>query len=147
MDLSTWTPDLSTQFGPLGNFADFSFLAAWHSTGYSSSPSARSLSRSPSSSPPSFTQSPSPPRSLVRDGQTSPHSPAFGSSVDARFNAYIHTKYVCVRARVYTACPWVQASTPLRWPGRCRCLTSFSYERCLLLKNRFSNVLPIRDRP
>ncbi len=42
----------------------------WHS----SSPSARSLSRSPSSSPPSFT-SPSPTRSLVRDGQTSPHRP------------------------------------------------------------------------
>jgi hypothetical protein len=43
----------------------------WHS----SSPNARSLSRSPSSPPPSFTQSPSQPRSLVRDGQTSPHSP------------------------------------------------------------------------
>ena len=43
----------------------------WHS----SSPSARSLSRSPSHSPPSFTHSPSPPRSLVRDGQTSPHRP------------------------------------------------------------------------
>ena len=43
----------------------------WHS----SSPSARSLSRAPSSPPPSFTQSPSPPRSLVRDGQTSPHRP------------------------------------------------------------------------
>jgi hypothetical protein len=44
----------------------------WHG----SSPSARSLSRSPST-PPSFTQSPSPPRSLVdiREGQTSPHSP------------------------------------------------------------------------
>ena len=40
---------------------------------HSSSPSARSLSRSPCSSPPSFTQSPSPPHSLVRDGQTSPH--------------------------------------------------------------------------
>ena len=40
----------------------------WHS----SSPSARSLSRSPS---PSFTQSPSLPRSLVCDGQTSPHRP------------------------------------------------------------------------
>jgi hypothetical protein len=34
-----------------------------------------SLSRSPSSSSPSFTQSPSPPRSLVRDGQISPHRP------------------------------------------------------------------------
>jgi hypothetical protein len=34
-----------------------------------------SLSRSPSPPPPSFTQSPSPPRSLVRDGQTSPHRP------------------------------------------------------------------------
>ena len=36
----------------------------------------RSLSRSPFPPPPSFTQSPSPPRctrSLVRDGQTSPH--------------------------------------------------------------------------
>jgi hypothetical protein len=42
---------------------------------YSSSPSARSLSRSPSPPPPYFTQSPSPPRSLVRDGQTSPHRP------------------------------------------------------------------------
>ncbi len=40
----------------------------WHS-----SPSARSLSRSPSPLPPSFTQSPSPLRSLVRDGQPSPH--------------------------------------------------------------------------
>jgi hypothetical protein len=36
---------------------------------------ARSLSRSPSPPPPSFTQSPSPPRSLVFDGRTSPHSP------------------------------------------------------------------------
>jgi hypothetical protein len=35
----------------------------------------RSLSRSPFPPPPSFTQSPSPPRSLVRDGQTSPHRP------------------------------------------------------------------------
>jgi hypothetical protein len=33
------------------------------------------FSRSPSSPPPSFTQSPSPPRSLVRDGQPSPHRP------------------------------------------------------------------------
>jgi hypothetical protein len=33
------------------------------------------LSRSPSPPPPSFTQSPSAPRSLVRDGQTSPHRP------------------------------------------------------------------------
>ena len=31
--------------------------------------------RSPSPPPPSFTQSPCPPRSLVRDGQTSPHRP------------------------------------------------------------------------
>jgi hypothetical protein len=37
--------------------------------------SARSLSHFPSSPPPSFTQSPSPPRSLVRDGQPSPHRP------------------------------------------------------------------------
>jgi hypothetical protein len=36
---------------------------------------ARSLSRSPSYPPPSFTQSPFSPRSLVRDGQTSPHRP------------------------------------------------------------------------
>jgi hypothetical protein len=36
---------------------------------------ARSLSHFPSSPPPSFSQSPSPPRSLVRDGQTSPHRP------------------------------------------------------------------------
>ena len=42
---------------------------------HSSLPSARSLSRSPCSPPPSFTQSPSPQRSLVRDGQTSPHRP------------------------------------------------------------------------
>jgi hypothetical protein len=32
-------------------------------------------SHSPSAPPPSFTQSTYPPRSLVRDGQTSPHSP------------------------------------------------------------------------
>jgi len=43
----------------------------WHS----GSPSARSFSRSPSTSPPSFAQYPSPPRSLARDGQTSPHRP------------------------------------------------------------------------
>jgi hypothetical protein len=36
---------------------------------------ARFLSHFPSSPPRSFTQSPSPPRSLVRDGQTSPHRP------------------------------------------------------------------------
>jgi hypothetical protein len=36
---------------------------------------ARSLSHLTFSPPPSFTQSPSPPRSLVRDGQTSPHRP------------------------------------------------------------------------
>jgi hypothetical protein len=47
------------------------YRGLWHS----SSSSARSLSRSPSSPPPSFTQSPSHPRSLVRDGQTSPHRP------------------------------------------------------------------------
>jgi hypothetical protein len=44
----------------------------WHSI-IIISPSGRFLSRSPSPPPPSFTQSPSPPRSLVRDGQTSPH--------------------------------------------------------------------------
>ena len=43
----------------------------WHS----GSPSARSCSRSPSPSPPSFTQYSSPPRSLVRDGKTSPLRP------------------------------------------------------------------------
>ena len=43
----------------------------WHS----SRPSARSFPRSPSSPPPSFTQAPFFPRSLVRDGQTSPHRP------------------------------------------------------------------------
>ena len=40
-----------------------------------SRPRARSLLRSPSLPPPSFTQSPSPHCSLVRDGQTSPHRP------------------------------------------------------------------------
>jgi hypothetical protein len=40
-----------------------------------SPPNARSLSHSPSSPPPSFTQSLSPPRSLVRGGQTSLHRP------------------------------------------------------------------------
>jgi len=45
-----------------------------------SSPRARSISRSPSSPPPSFTQSPSSPRSLVRDGQTSPHRPCLVDS-------------------------------------------------------------------
>jgi len=43
----------------------------WHS----SNPNARSLSHSPSAPPPSFTQSTYPPRSLVCDGQTSPHRP------------------------------------------------------------------------
>jgi len=45
----------------------------WHS----GSPSARSFSRSPSPLPPSLTQYPFPPRSLVRDGQTSPLRPRF----------------------------------------------------------------------
>ena len=54
-----------TRGGPRGST---SCRGLWHS----SSLSARSLSRSSSSPPPSFTQSPSPPRSLVRDGQTSP---------------------------------------------------------------------------
>ncbi len=43
----------------------------WHS----STPNARFLSHSPSAPPPPFTQSPYPPRSLVRDGQTHPHRP------------------------------------------------------------------------
>jgi hypothetical protein len=42
---------------------------------YRSRSNARSLSHFPSPPPPSFTQSPSPPRSLVRDGQPSPHRP------------------------------------------------------------------------
>ena len=50
---------------------NLNFRGLWHS----SSPSAHTLLRSPSSPPHSFTQSPFPPRSLVRDGQTSPHSP------------------------------------------------------------------------
>ena len=45
----------------------------WHS----STPNACSLSHSPSAPPPSFTQSPYPPRSLVRDEQTHPHSSRF----------------------------------------------------------------------
>ncbi len=40
-----------------------------------STPNARSISHSPSAPPPSFTQSPYPPRSLVRDDQTHPHRP------------------------------------------------------------------------
>jgi hypothetical protein len=43
----------------------------WHS----SNPNAHSLSHSPSTPPPSLTQFPYPPRSLVRDWQTSPHGP------------------------------------------------------------------------
>jgi hypothetical protein len=46
-------------------------VEGWHI----SRPSAHSLSCSPSPPPPSFAQSPSPPSSLVRDGQTSPHRP------------------------------------------------------------------------
>ena len=42
---------------------------------HSSTPNARSLSHSPSAPPPSFTQSPYPPRSLVRDERTHPHRP------------------------------------------------------------------------
>ena len=42
---------------------------------HSSNPNARSLSHSPSGPPPSFTQSPYPPCSLVRDGQPHPHRP------------------------------------------------------------------------
>jgi hypothetical protein len=56
----------------------------WHS----SSPSARSFTRFPSSSPPSFTQSPFPPRSLVRDGQTSPHTSLSSSSLVAHVLHY-----------------------------------------------------------
>jgi len=61
-----------TRGGQSGGITDQSQCRGlWHS----GSPSARSLSRSPSSPPPSFTQSPFPPRSLVRDGQTNPHRP------------------------------------------------------------------------
>jgi hypothetical protein len=48
----------------------------------SRTPNARSLSHSPSSPPPSFTQSPFPRRSQVRDGQTSPHKPRLVSFVE-----------------------------------------------------------------
>jgi len=58
------------QSGGITNQPQCRFL--WHSR----SPSARS----PSSPPPSFTQSPSPPRSLVRDGQTRPHRPRLVAS-------------------------------------------------------------------
>jgi hypothetical protein len=44
--------------------------------------------RSPSSPPPSFTQSPSPPRVLVRDGQTSPHTGLGSSSLVAHVLHY-----------------------------------------------------------
>jgi len=46
-----------------------------HRAGHSSTPNVCSLSHSPSAPPPSFTQSPYPPRSLVRDEQTHPHRP------------------------------------------------------------------------
>ena len=60
----------------------------------SGSPSAPSLSRSPSPSPPpSFTQSPSPPRSLVRDGQTSPH-----------MHQLVVSRSTCPRRRRQQAC-------------------------------------------
>jgi hypothetical protein len=49
----------------------------WHS----GSPSARSFSCSPSPPPPPFTQYPSPLRSLVRDGQTSPLRPSLVAHV------------------------------------------------------------------
>ena len=42
---------------------------------HSSTPNARFLSHSPSAPPPPFTQSPYPPRSLVRDEQTHSHRP------------------------------------------------------------------------
>ncbi len=42
---------------------------------HSSIPNARSLSHSPSAPPPSFPQSPYPPRLVVRDERTHPHSP------------------------------------------------------------------------
>jgi hypothetical protein len=56
----------------------------WHS----GSSSARSFSCSPSSPPPSFTQYPSPPCSLVRDGPTSPLSGLGFSSLVAHILYY-----------------------------------------------------------
>ena len=61
-----------TRGGQRGGVADQSQRQRlWRSR----TPHARSISRSPSSPPPSFTPSPFAPRSLVRDGQTSPHRP------------------------------------------------------------------------
>ena len=62
----------------------------WHS----SRPSARSLSHSPSHPPPSWTQCPSPPRSLVCDGQPSPHRP----------------RLVVSRSTCRPLVPWVRSS-------------------------------------
>jgi hypothetical protein len=59
-----------TRGGQSGGVADQSqYRRLW----YRRTPSARSFSRSPSAPP--FTQYPFPPRSLVRDGQTSRHKP------------------------------------------------------------------------
>jgi hypothetical protein len=50
-------------------------------------PSARSFTRSPSSPPPSFTQFPFPPRSLVRDGHTSPRTSVISRRQGERWRA------------------------------------------------------------
>jgi hypothetical protein len=53
------------------------------------------------SPPPSFTQSPAPPRSLVRDGQTSPHRPRLvvsPSTCPPTFGAAPPRKQICTRS-------------------------------------------------
>jgi hypothetical protein len=91
-------------------------------SGIPRSPSARSLSRSPSPPPPSFTQSPSSPRSLVRDGQTSPHRPRLVVSRSTcpplypspHANSFIIGTAVINTRVTYSQSPPQQPSTPLR---------------------------------
>jgi hypothetical protein len=89
----------------------------WHS----SSPSTHSLSRSPSSPPPFFTQSPSPPRSLVRDGQTSPHRPRLvvARSTCPPLSPSPHANTFIIGTAVINAhtatLSWVGSRSPMGW--------------------------------
>jgi hypothetical protein len=83
---------------------------------YCSNKHTRSLSRSPSSPPPSFTvtQSPSPPRLLVRDGQTRPHRPRLvvSRSTCPQLSPSPHANSFVIGTATP---PWVGSRSPLGW--------------------------------
>jgi hypothetical protein len=96
----------------------------WHSSLHS----ALSLSRSPSPPPSSFTQSPSPPRPLVRDGQTSPHRPrlvvSMSSTIPLPPGEQLHNRY-CSNKHTHLASPKRMSS------GQQKCIFTPQFQEIL----------------